>query len=510
MKDERISSLLDSNNELSLENTQKNQTIRSLENEIVLLKNDTASDKVQENLLKSLVKKINDRKNSYETAFKGKEYLTISCKDDMDYIESINVPLETEITTIKALEKHSEISAKLKSMLSKFHKERDNYLKGNSQSSTITYPSNEPQPSFETTGRTQASTDSIAESKTVETTATYESFDDEPSSQCNDLSPRTFAEIKVDQLISEMNQKKFQIKRHIDVFKEKYPSTIARFQEDIDYVESNDISISLDIPVVEAYEQMLMMSVKLNSIEQKFANLIQGYAQRIITLDQLQKMYTKISNQKGSIFGSLSKFRNDFKADFDYAESFQFPKLTSEMSPEAIERSYENAKLINTRLKLILSKLHGMTSKKTKRNSLNSESSSERTNDSGPSMNDLSTETDFTPRITLTTFRKYDFIRGNCTDPKSHLSELEELFESTKQNNEIILNNQQKKIDSLFEDFIIKALKEKDKIKFEVDQFSDFYWLIKGYRKSSFFPTRTEIVTAVKSQFSDSSDGLII
>ena len=541
MKDERISSLLDSNNELSLENTQKNQTIQSLANEIVLLKNATGSDKVQENLLKSLVKKINDRKNSYETTFKGKEYLIISCKDDIDYIESINVPPETEITTLKALEKHSEISAKLKYMLSKFHKERDNYLKRNSESSTITHPSHELQPSFEAqkqtiqkleneikcltaaTGGTQAST----ESETSETTATYESFDDDPLSQCDDLSTQTDAEKKAEKPFSAMNEKKLQIKQHIDVFKEKYPSAIVRFEEDIDYVESSEISVSSDTLAVEAYEQMIL---KLNSIEQKFANLIKSYENRIITLDQLQKMISKISNQKGNITGSLAKFRNEFKADFDYAESIEFPKITDSMHPEDIERSYEIAKAINLRLNMLLSKMNGMIKKLNQKNSTVSESSSEvacssigfrserssllqdqPNKDFEPTKTgDLSTQTDFTPRITISTFRKYDFIRKNCTDPKSHLSELEELFVSTKQNNEIASNVTQRRIDSLFEDFKMKALKQKDKIKFEMGDFSNFFWVIESYRKSGFFPNKVEITAAIKSHFGGSSVGMLL
>ena len=390
MKDERISSLLDSNNELSLELTHKNQAIESLKNEILLLKKDTERDKVQENLLKSLVKKINDRKNSYETAFKGKEYLTISCKDDMDYIESINVPPETEITTVKALEKHSEISAKLKSMLSKFHKERDNYLKGNSERSTVTYPANEPQPY-----------------ETVETTVTYESFDDDPSSPCDDLSTQTDDKKKNSTLVSEMNEKKLQIKQHINVFKEKYPSVIVRFEEDIDYVESIDISVS----------SMNITSMKLNSIEQKFANLIKSYANRIVTLDQLQKMISKVSNQKANILGSLSKFRNEFKVDFDYAESIELPKVTDAMHPEDIERSYESAKAINIRLNMLLSKLNDTIKKLNKKKSTKSESSSEvacsstefrserstlfqdqpMKDSESKTKDDLSTQTDFTP-----------------------------------------------------------------------------------------------------------------
>ena len=711
MKDERISSLLDSNNELSLELTQKNQTILPMENEIVLSKSDTGNDKDPNDLIKSVIKKINGQKKSYESTFKGKEYLTISCQDDIDYIESINPPPETGITTTKDLKEFSEISAKLKSILAKFHTERDKYRKEN----TGNYISVPIRPTTQTL--------SIAESETVETTTTYES-DNELSIQCNDLSTQTdfaptmslesFDELntirldcpaparltifeqeknlknqaineslekrkrwfqqfqllaknrkdlifikfeaqtpevisrpnsadksehpgeidvrkratvllpsffresssqteistlligldfqdhlptddyqfkirklngqlltmnddllklnaetnrfrqycddlsagkeitvsksdlsdevldgvsleKIVKLIPQMNEKKLQIVQHIKVFKEKYPSVVVRFEEDIDYVESNIISISSDIPAVETYEQMHMMSIELNSIEQKFANFIKSYALRTITLSQLQNMITKISNQKGTILGAYSKLENEFKADFDYAESIELPKITDPMHLEAIERSYENAKLINMRLKMILSKFNGLPvtgNKNIKLVSAKSESSSDVTDSSigfkserssllqdeqmpvedsvSKTSNDLSTQTDFTPAITRSTFNKYDIVRRHYPDPQSHLSELERLFETIKQNNQISLSINQKKTESQLEDFQKKALQKKDKINFEVAEFSNFYWLIKGYRKTGFFPNRTEIMTAVKSQFSDSSDGFTL
>ena len=406
MKDERISSLLDSNNELSLELTQKIETIQSLENEIKCLKEVLPS----------------------------------------------------------------------------------------------------------------AAGDSIAESETVETTATYESFDDEPLSQCNDLTTQTDAEIKAEELISEMTGKRLQIKQHINVFKEKYQSMIDRFEEDIDYVESSDISVSSESPDVEAYEQML---IKLNLIEQKFNNLIKSYAHRKITMSQLEKIISKIPNQKAVILNS--KRKNELlRADVDYAESIEVPKITGAILPEDIDRLYENAKLISTRLKTILSKLNSRTksdssSKVTgSRPGLHSERPSPLKDQPIPmksselkTYKDLSAQTDFNPRITIGTFRKYDFVRRNCNDPKSHLSELEELFETTKRNNEIAFNVTQKNTDRLFKDFKMKALKQKDKIKFEMDEFSNFFWVIKSYRESGFFPNRAEIMAAVKNQFSGSSVGLL-
>ena len=330
-----------------------------------------------------------------------------------------------------------------------------------------------------------------------------------------------------------MNDTKLQIKQHVDVSKEKYPSLIVRFEEDIDYVESNVLFVSSHIPFVEAYEQMQKMSTKLESIERSFANAIKICTQTKTTKKQLKKMSKKISNQKEEIFKkSFKKLKKEFKADFDYAESIQLPEITGAMSQSDIEISYENAKLIHTRLKLFLSKLNDRLCEKIQRYAkkcqvrtdvagssigLQSERSSPLQDQSIAIENskpitydDLSTQTDFTPRITITSFRKYEFILENCTDPKSHLSKLERLFEHTKESNQAIFNNYQRKIDCLLEDFKIKALKKKDKIKFDVNELSDFYLLMKGYRKTGVIPNKTEIMTAVKSHSSDSSDGFIL
>ena len=338
----------------------------------------------------------------------------------------------------------------------------------------------------------------------------------------SDLSEGAHVGVSLDKIVKltlQMNDKKLEIQQHINVFKEKYPSLVVRFKEDIDYMESNILLVSSEVPAVETYEQFHNMSIKLNSIERKFANFIGGYALRTITLSQLQKTISKISNQKGTIFGLYSKFQSDFKADFDYAESIELPKIMDAMNPEEIERSYENAKVINMRLKMFLSKLNEIANKKAKKNSIESESSSEVTGSTIGfrsqmssllnAFDDLSTQTDFTPTITNRAFHKYDLIRRNSTDPESHLSELEKLFDAIKQNSEISFNVSQKKMESQFEDFEKKALKQKDKIKFEMNKFSNFYWIIKSYRKNGFFPSKSEIKTAVKNHFSDSSVGVV-
>ena len=349
----------------------------------------------------------------------------------------------------------------------------------------------------------------------------------------SDLSSELHAEIKLGKLISQMNDTKIQIKQHVNVFKEKYPSLIVRFEEDIDFVESHVLFVSSHIPFVEAYEQMQTISIKLESIERNFANSLRSSVQRKITISQLQKLISKIPNQKAEIFKkSFKKLKNEFKADFDYAESIQLPKIAGAMSQSDIEISYENAKLIHGRLKLILSKLNDRLCERIKRYAKKTKLStddagstigfqSERSSllqnqpiiikDSKPlSYDDLSTQTDFTPTITLRTFKKYELISRSCTDPKSHLSELKRIFESTKQNNKTNFKITQKKIDCQFEDFQKKALQNKTKIKFEIDEFSNFCWLIKNYRKNNFFLNRAQIQIAVASQFTDSSDGVFL
>merc|ERR1712131_1135 len=105
-QDERISALLDSNNELSLELTQKNRTIQKLENEIVSLKTGPIPE-VEEKPVACLIKKINAQKSSYENTFKGKLYLDESFQASIDYIESIDVPPEAEINDLVDLGKYS-------------------------------------------------------------------------------------------------------------------------------------------------------------------------------------------------------------------------------------------------------------------------------------------------------------------------------------------------------------------------------------------------------------------
>ena len=221
MKDERIFSLLESNNELSLELTQKNQFIEILQNNIVPPKN-VDSKEVQENPIAYLTKRITGQKSSYANTFKGKQYLDDSFAASVEYVESVEIPSETDISG--DYEKYVEVSKKLKTILCNFNRAREKYcrrtefLKEISQSiiseSTQTDPvsntQNELQLAFEAQKQTiqkleneiktlkgtivadaDAAYLTVNESETVETTATNDFSDGEPPIQSNDLSTQT-------------------------------------------------------------------------------------------------------------------------------------------------------------------------------------------------------------------------------------------------------------------------------------------------------------------------------
>ena len=199
MQDERISSLLDSNNELSLELAQKNETIQELQDENASLR---ACSK-QVDSAESLIEKIKNQKKDYELSFKSKEFLTTEFESDIDFIESIELPTVPEVKTKQDIENLLEISTRVKTVLSKFHKARASFSK-----SRNTDRENEPSSAFEAKkqmiqnfeneqktvketieGHDKNITDN--ESETVETTTTYESFDIQPTIEFKDLSTQT-------------------------------------------------------------------------------------------------------------------------------------------------------------------------------------------------------------------------------------------------------------------------------------------------------------------------------
>ena len=73
-----------------------------------------------------------------------------------------------------------------------------------------------------------------------------------------------------------------------------------------------------------------------------------------------------------------------------------------------------------------------------------------------------------------------------------------------------MFNSAQKKIECQREDFKKKAKKDKARVKFEIDKFTDFHWLIKNYRKNGTLLNRAQIMAAVESNFSESSVGFCL
>ena len=169
---------------------------------------------------------------------------------------------------------------------------------------------------------------------------------------------------KLSELVTSMNDQKDKVMQYIAFFKEKYPSVIIKSEAAIQFVESIDLSDSKDINVAVRYEIMQTMSKRLNVIQSNFSNMIISFGNRKVTLEQLHKLFSKVSNQKQAILGPYSYLVDVYKADFDYAVSIQLPKVSNKMVAEVIEREYENAKTIHLRFNLILSKFNGMSKKK--------------------------------------------------------------------------------------------------------------------------------------------------
>ena len=196
MQDDRISALLDSNNELSLELAQKDETIQELRDENASLR--AHSKKVD--TPESLVEKIKNQKSDFERNFKDKEFLTTEFESDIAFIQSIELPTESEVKTKQTKDNLLEISTRVKSMLSKFHQARESFRKTRN-----TDRENDPSSAFEaqkqmiqnseneikSLNETIGASITDNESGTVESTTTYESFDIQPTIQCKNLSTQT-------------------------------------------------------------------------------------------------------------------------------------------------------------------------------------------------------------------------------------------------------------------------------------------------------------------------------
>ena len=322
-----------------------------------------------------------------------------------------------------------------------------------------------------------------------------------------------------------MNDDKILVMKYMTFFEEKYPCMIKKHGSDIHFLQSLDSIIEWatpsDISVAERYENLLAMSDKLKGIKSKFQQASHNLCETTTvspssaSMKKLKNTLEKITRQKQVILNSYSYLIEIYKADFDYAESIKIPTITDEISEERIARESEIATVIKKRLTSILAKFNQIPKENLKPNSIKSDTSSkvstlqDQPNTSvdshQDSYNDLSIQTDFTPTITYSTFKKLNQIRTNCPELDSQLLELKERFTTTKKSNEMAFIAARSKNESLFEVFKKKAINNKTKIKIETDKFSEFYWLIKNYRQTNFFPRRSKILVDVVSQFNESS-----
>ena len=104
MEDERISALLDSNNDLSLEITQNNETIQNLKTENDSLKSCGFK------LIHRLIQKIKKQKLQYDINFRGNEYAIVLTDFEIKFMQSIQISSEDDVRTqddVEKLLKHS-------------------------------------------------------------------------------------------------------------------------------------------------------------------------------------------------------------------------------------------------------------------------------------------------------------------------------------------------------------------------------------------------------------------
>ena len=154
-----------------------------------------------------------------------------------------------------------------------------------------------------------------------------------------------------------MNDDKSVVAKYLNFFEEKYPCMIKKYGSDIHFLQSLDSIIEWatpsDISVTERYENLQAMSEKLKAIHSKFQeashNLLceqTTVSPSSVSIKQLENSLLKITNQKQTILNSYSYLAEVYKADFDYAESIELPKIIGALSQEKIAKESEIAKNI--------------------------------------------------------------------------------------------------------------------------------------------------------------------
>ena len=114
--------------------------------------------------------------------------------------------------------------------------------------------------------------------------------------------------------------------------------------------------------------------------------------------------------------------------------------------------------------------------------------------------NTSSTQTDQVPTISHNLFRKLNNIRLEFTCPGMHLSKLEEMYESSKLNN-AVHNNVQNRMN----DLKTIVLKKQHLVSISTQQATEFTLLLQKYRKIKIFPKGSEIRESVLTCFDDSN-----
>ena len=193
----------------------------------------------------------------------------------------------------------------------------------------------------------------------------------------SDLNHELKLEIKINQLIDSIHVQKSEIKKYertLQNYKKKY----GKFEDDMQFVNSVPNKFS-SASTDENYHYLQSVSEKVTSIHTKLHKLLENIAkskQRTITVQQLDKLIGKISNQRESILKdfAIEKFSSlieIYKTDFDFAESIQFPDISDATLQDEVDQNWKKCKKINYRLTAIRTKFNDFIKQQKELNSTN-------------------------------------------------------------------------------------------------------------------------------------------
>ena len=198
-----------------------------------------------------------------------------------------------------------------------------------------------------------------------------------------------------------------------------------------------------------------------------------------------ETLIKKINAQKSTIAGS-QKYPDlvDFKTDFDYANSIQVPLETEVKTKEDVMRLKETS----SKLKSILAKFN----KERQNLSITAEK---------VQYDDLSTQTDFTPRISKNLFQKFNKIRLEFPEPEIHFTKLQEKYEVAKSTHSGTIQASNKKIDKFLVDLKSVAMSKTNLVKIETQNVPDWdTTLLEQYREIKFL-SRESVLSCFRKVF---------